>query len=297
VIGAYDFEKYVGVTGNALDFSYEMSLNIPRMIALFADSCVAAAQIDPKYCPFASASLKLPDPTTDVVNRIKNIVNYLGSTSSLHDPQTNLTYTFGDVSAVLVDGIGFPQEWPIWAQFCLDIETTIQSQVHSHQRRDDTISSVNLSFSSINERDIFSGSSNQIMDEIFFCLDNSFQGINDSTSFATYLSGQIKDDPLIAYQGIGYADCIGWPNLASYNPEKYTESFPSNIHNKMIIIAEPNNPFTSINASINAYQFVGPENAVILIHDGIGIDIWTDINNCTLNTAQAYFANSIGPYC
>lgn len=263
------------------------------MIALLADSCVAAAQIDPKYCPFASASLKSPDPTAEVVNRIQNIVDYFISTPTLYNPQTNTTYTFTLISEFLTEIVGFPQEWPSYQQICLDVETTIQNQVHSHKRRDDTSSNINLSFSKINERDLFSGYINQFTDKILSCLDNSFEGINDTISFANYLYGQIKDDPLIAYLGFTNANCIGWPNLTSYNLEKYTSSFPSNIHNKMIIIAEPNNGFTSINASINTYQFVGPENAVVLIHDGIGGDIWMDINNCTLNTIQAYFANSM----
>ena len=82
----------MGFTGNALDYSYEIYSNTFDVLYQFAGYCAAAAEIDSKYCPLASASMKSIDPTDDIFNRINNIFSTLATTTSIYSSKTNTTY-------------------------------------------------------------------------------------------------------------------------------------------------------------------------------------------------------------
>ena len=178
--------------------------------------------------------------------------------------------------------------WNYFANLLLDIEITIQAQ---HKR--DTSSSANLSYAAFNDDFALF---NPFTSSVLGCIDNSYAGINNETSFIDYLSKQIARNNLIAYQGIDLGACIGWPNLTSHNLEKFTGPFPASISNKILIVAESYSVGYSYNSVLNTYEFVGADNAVLLIHDAFGHTLDDDPNNCTLNTVQAYLINGIEPH-
>ena len=64
----------MGTTANALELSYSSRDQIPRILEGFASYCVAAATVDPKYCPLAAESMKFKDPVSDVIGRVRRII-------------------------------------------------------------------------------------------------------------------------------------------------------------------------------------------------------------------------------
>ena len=89
--------------------------------------------------------------------------------------------------------------------------------------------------------------------------------------------------------------CLGWPDLSSYNIEKFTGPFPASISNKILIVAELYSLGNSYNSILNTYEFVGEDNSAFLIHDAFGTSL-SDPNNCTLNAIRAYFTNGTEPH-
>lgn len=118
------------------------------------------------------------------------------------------------------------------------------------------------------------------------CLDMSFEGISDLDSFVDYISGQFAVNPLAAYPGVQYAQCLSWPNLTSYDVERYIGPFP-------LIIGTTNDPTTPFTGVISTYEYVGSDNAALLIHDAFGHStVWgLNMNNCTLAAMRAYLIN------
>src|SRR5436189_6118354 len=67
----------MGLSGNALDYNYRSLDQIPRILGEFATLCIDAANVNPKYCPLASASMKAKSPASNILNRINNIITSL----------------------------------------------------------------------------------------------------------------------------------------------------------------------------------------------------------------------------
>jgi hypothetical protein len=281
-----DFKAWMGVTGNALDYSYEARSNIPDFLDQFAGYCAAAAEIDSKYCQLASASMKSSDPTSDIVNRINNILNVL-ATRPAFSASDGALFAYFELASTTGTSWS-PGDWHSTVNMLVDIENTIQAR---HKR--DTSSSANLSYAAFHD---YFAKDNPFTSFVLGCIDNSYTDINDDTSFIDYLSSQIARNSLIAYQGIDFGSCIGWPNLASHNLEKFTGPFPASISNKILIVAESYSVGYSYNSILNTYEFVGADNAVLLIHDAFGRTLGDDPNNCTLNTVQAYLINGYKPH-
>lgn len=270
----------MGVTGNILDYSYEANSNTFDVFNQFAGYCAAAAEIDPKYCPLASASMKSIDPTDDIFNRIKNIFNTLATVSSIYSSKSNTTYDY-DYLIKETAVIKIPSRWNSFADTLLDLERAIQSQ----RKRDTTSSADFNTFRGDTYLTAFAGTLTSLA---LPCIDNNYTTINNDTSFTNYLSKQIARNNVIGYQGIEYGVCLGWPDLSSYNVEKFTGPFPASLRNKILIVAEVYIIGNAYNSILNTYEFVGEDNAVLLIHDAFGT-IFADRNNCTLNAIREYF--------
>ena len=118
-----DYRKAMGITSNVLEYSYYTWSGIPRILGLYASACVAAAQIDPKSCPLAAASMKATDTAQDVLDRINRVVGNL-TNKSFYDSHTNETYSFIDALSV-VYALYTATYWNEGAQDLLDIETVI----------------------------------------------------------------------------------------------------------------------------------------------------------------------------
>lgn len=284
-----DFEAWMGVTGNILDYSYETGSNLPDITYQLAIYCVTAAQIDTKYCPFAAASLNAANPAADVVNRINNLTNYLSSVPDVFNSRTNVTYQFFDFqSSIWSWDLALPGQINDWAQYCLDIEQTIQAQKQSNRMRRDSPSSGNLTFASFDPDNApFAGTFNPF--PVTACVESSFVNIHDNESFIDYVSKQLAINPVIGYRGVfGYGYCVGWPNLTSYDVEKFTGPFPSQINNQIVIVARTYNLGFPMGAALNTYKFVGDNNAIVLVEDGFGRE---DSDDCMTSIIQDYFAN------
>jgi hypothetical protein len=277
----------MGVTGNALDYAYVSHSNLPDVLTSFAEACVAAAEMSPKSCPLASPSMGTSEPSTDIVQRVNNILSALASNGPYHSSELEHTYTFANTANEIYNDLQLPERWAGLATSLLQRETTINTQNSSgHVERD-------IAFSATDQDNPFSGRENVFVASAIMYLDSSYANISDVNSFVGYLSKQAQINSLIAYQGLTAAAGLGWPNLTAYNVQKFTGPFPSQIGNKILVIAETNDPLHSMKSSLNTYEFLGPDNAVLLIHDGFGYKVEIDPNNCTTGAIKAYFANGM----
>ena len=80
IVAVFDYEKWMGITGNVLDYSYDSHSNFPDVLQQFATACVAATQIDSTSCAFALSSMKAADPVKDVVERVNDILRIFAPT-------------------------------------------------------------------------------------------------------------------------------------------------------------------------------------------------------------------------
>ena len=85
--------------------------------------------------------------------------------------------------------------------------------------------------------------------------------------------------------------CLHWPNLSQHNPEHFRSPFPTSIKNKMLIIAEQNNPENSYEGVLSTHEYVGINNAHILVHDALGLSIDDNPNNCTYDAVSNFYLN------
>ena len=242
---------------------------------------MAAAHLDLKSCPLALSSMKAANPAHDVLQRINYVLSNL-TLQSFYDQDNNQTYTF-DSTISMVSRLSFPNTWNLLAQELLDIETVIHTSLH---RRSET----NLSFSSFDASNPLSGIYNPFVYPAILCLDTSYANIRDPETFVEYVSNQIAENSLVGYQGVEAAWCLSWPNLTTYNIEKYTAPF-TQLHNKILIIAETNNPGTFYNGVLATYEYIGEDNANLLVHDAFGYGVISDPNKCTLNAIKTYYKN------
>lgn len=121
------------------------------------------------------------------------------------------------------------------------------------------------------------------------CLDTNSVHIGTVSDFAKYLSLQVNQNVIVSMQGLQYAVCLNWPNLTDFHVEKYRDPFPKSIKNKILVIGETNNPYSSYKGSIATYEYIGSDNAIFLIHDGVGEGIYQDPNNCTYDAIREFF--------
>ena len=283
-LAVFDFEKWMGRTGNALDYAYESYSNLPHILHKFALACIAANKMDPKSCQLASRSIPTSDPADDIVERINNIHNTLASKGPYSSVEFNVTHTFSNIADAIDFFLRTPGGWDSLATTLLDLETAIHTQKPSNHIKQD------IAFLNIDPENPFSGQWNPFVWPAVKYLDSSYANIADANSFVNYLSKQLRNNSLIAYQGLSAAHGIGWPNLAAHKVEKFTGPFPSHVRNKILIVAEAYNPGYSVSSALSTYEFLGSNNAVMLIHDGWGYNFTTDPNDCTTHAIKAVFS-------
>src|SRR5437667_1334068 len=108
----------MGTTANALELSYSSRDQIPRILEGFASYCVAAATVDPKYCPLAAESMKFKDPVSDVIGRVRRIIANLtmraGVPATAHPELQREVgpYTFSELVDRTEEALRFPEKWP-----------------------------------------------------------------------------------------------------------------------------------------------------------------------------------------
>src|SRR5436190_22665020 len=105
----------MGITANALDYSFHANDQIPRILREFAFYCVAAAKMNPSFCPLAVGSLKEGDPVSALTERINQIVIHLSQRS-----YGNLT--FNNLAGEIRQSLLSPDSFPSLAQYFLNAE-------------------------------------------------------------------------------------------------------------------------------------------------------------------------------
>ena len=123
------------------------------------------------------------------------------------------------------------------------------------------------------------------------CTTSSLINIETENAFVEYISHQIAQNPIIGYPGMMTANCLGWPNLTAHNVEKYRSPFPKSTKNKILIIAETGNAWNSYSGVLSTYEYVGAENANLLVHNAFGYGIFSDPNRCTYDAVRGFFVN------
>jgi hypothetical protein len=273
-----------GVTGNALDFSFQSYSDIPRVLEDFSASCAGAATINPENCPLAAASAQSNDSANDILNRIYYIFSNLSSQPFVLNPDPNGTiYTFESSATDIVAHLAIPSLWNFVAQRLLDMETAIHANSNQFSRRP-----VPLNFSSFNRRDLFS---NNFVPQAVGCLDANYSDISTPNQFLEYLSQNLNQNALIGFQGIQAATCLNWPNLGSHDVQAYRASFPSSLKTPILIIAEVDDPLNAYSGVLATFDYIGAHNTRLLTHDGIGHGWYLSPNNCTLNGIKEFYRN------
>ena len=291
-----DFTGWMGFTANALDYEFHSLDQIPRIVSDIAGLCVSAAQVNPQACPFAMESLNASDPVADLNHRIDYILTNL-TDSAYIDPVLNKVFSFDTVSNDIVFNIYSPRQFPNLAQILLDTENAIKSGnranfSHLNSRSLSSGSNSNLPFSLFNQNDPLAGEDNPFLFPAILCLEANFSGLDNPTIFAEHVSKLVEISPLPAYISIFVAFCLGWPNLSSYNVERFTENiFPSNIRDKLLIIGGTNDAITPFHGALDTYEYVGSGNANFLIHDGYGHCSIANPNNCTNAAIRNFISN------
>jgi hypothetical protein len=154
----------------------------------------------------------------------------------------------------------------------------------SNRVKRDIQSGANLNYSSYNWSAPFIGS-NPFQSIAQQCVDNNFTGISNQGEFLSYISKQISEDDLVGYRYNDFVKsaCLTWPNFTAGNDvEAYNTTFP-NLTSRMLMIAPMYTTQFSLAGVFETYNFIGADNANVLLHDGFG-DGWSaDPNNCTFD--------------
>lgn len=291
-----NFGLYMGITGNILDASFNAGLDISKIITQFASSCVAAGQ----HCPLASASQSTSNPTTDIVKRINSIVSallqqsYVTATGELFNTKF---FTDG-----IVPSLATPQNWTHLATQLVNLENAIKSRStaslgetnpgdHSPLIPSSDETNTNLTFASYNAFGDPFEANNMVQKIAVTCSTSNFTNVQTTAELLSSLSKQISQNPVIAFTGLSDAVCLNWTNLTTHNVEQMSPPFPPSVQNKMLIIAETNNPINSYEGVLSTYQYVGTNNAHVLIHDALGQTIDLNPNDCTYNAIKALYLN------
>lgn len=278
------------MSGNALDYSYRKFDQLPRLLQEFAILCVNAANVNPKYCPFASISMKSPDPASDILTRINNIITSLsqkaGYVNTAYKKIIDQTFTLENLVNKVYEAFWVPlNNLPYFAEYLLEAEISISTSRTAKR----SISELDLSNQA--RYDSLAGFSNPFAGYARSCIDQSFQGIDNPTDFIEYFSGQLTKNPLVAYYGWNAAPCLSWPNLTSFNVERYRQPFPKATKNKLLVIGVTGDPTGSFSGAVATFNYIGSNNAVFLTHDAFGVgSIWQP-NNCTTGAIKSYLLN------
>lgn len=272
--GVGNFEEWMGITANALDYSFHSSIQIPRILEGFAFYCVAAAEMNPSFCPLATGSLNETDPVSALVGRINQIVTDLRQRS-----YNNLT--FNRLSAEIQQSLRLPANYHSLAQYFLDAEATIHRKKRSF---------------AFNPSDRLSGLHNEFAYWAVSCVDVNLAGINTPSTFGAKISNQIAINPLVGYTSTSFAPCLGWPDLSAFDVEQFRGTFPSTLKNKMLIIAGTNDPVTPYDGALATYQFIGENNAQLLVHDAFGHCTFSSPNSCTTSAIRAFLTTGENLY-
>ena len=264
--GVGNFEEWMGITANALDYSFHASDQIPQILEGFSFYCVAAAEMNPSYCSLAVGSLNETDPVSALTERINQIVIDLSKRS-----YDNLT--FNNLSTEIRQSLLSPANFPSLAQYFLDAETAI------HQKK------WSVAF---NPSDPLNDVYNEFAHWAVSCLDVNLTGIDTPATFGAKVSDQIAINPLVGYISTSFAACLGWPNLSAFDVERFNGAFPSKLKNKMLVIAGTNDPVTPYDGAIATYQFIGENNAQFLVHDAFGHCTTSSPNSCTTSAIHAF---------
>jgi hypothetical protein len=289
-----NFENWMGITGNVLDYSFDAAGQIPEITVVFANYCVIAAQIDPIYCPLASLSLEALDPVSDVVNRINYIFSNLSLVVGYPNPNPHASignFTFIHLASLNPLYFWAPESYVPWAQILLEVEKAIHGGLVTSNPSTKRSQFSEILFSSLPTNSLLDGGFNDFTGLGVSCLDGSLSGIEDFTTFLNYLSNQIIENPLLAIHGYGYSGCLTWPNLNSSDIERVRSAFPSTLNNKMLLVAGTLDPDNYFAGALATYQYIGADNANILVHDGVGHCSFSDPNPCTTTTIKEYLNN------
>jgi hypothetical protein len=125
------------------------------------------------------------------------------------------------------------------------------------------------------------------------CLDVSYTNISTPQAFTDYLYKQIHEQhPLVAELGGSFAQCLGWPDLTDYGVETiYAENYPKKLANQMVVIGVTDDPICPYSGALNTYELLGSDNAIFLVHEGMGHCSSANPNRCTYDVLTSYFVN------
>ena len=242
------------------------SNQIPQILEGFAFYCIAAAEINPSFCPFAAGSLNDTDPVSALTERINQIVIDLSQRS-----YNNLTFNI--LAANIRQSLLSPANFPSLAKYLLNTETAI------NQKKRSVV---------FNPSDLLSGVHNEIAYWAVSCVDVSLTGINTPTTFGAKVSNQIAINPLVGYISTSFAPCLGWPDLTAFDIERFTGPFPKTLKNKMLVIAGTNDPLAPYQSALATYQYIGEKNAQFLVHDAFGHCTISSPNSCTTSAIHTF---------
>jgi hypothetical protein len=219
----------MGITGNILDAAYSAASRMPRILENFSALCIAAAEINPKSCAMAAASLNSPDPQKDVLDRINSIyANF--TVRSFYDSINNATFDIVSYSELIQQLILFPENWATISKIFVELESAIQ--VGLRDNVPPPLAPFAFTNDGINTSIPLSSYPNLNLFPATICLDGDYSDIASETTFENYISKQIAENPMIGMLGMINAFCLTWPNLTTNDVERYRSSFPESIKNK-----------------------------------------------------------------
>jgi len=314
--GIPSFSDWMGITANSLDGSYGTSTTINGIIARFASLCATAAKVDVKYCPFAGLSLQTASNHAgdDVFKRINAIMSALAENAYYFNPDSPTlsdVFTFSDMVTSLLNYLAIPENFPDLANGLARLETSIQrnatvSATDTNNKRsliDDTHATkpaIAITVANQPTYDHLDGLYNPFIFPAVACLDNSFTGINNVSSFTDRIFSQVQQNSIAAFPGLSLATCLGWPDLSNFGPEtmqQWPKSMPFNLTTKMLVVGTTYDPWTGPQGALDTYHWFGPRNAEYLVHMASGHHLDTDGNNCTANAVHQYLSSGTLSTC
>jgi len=282
-----DFPMWTGSGGNALDFVVESVADTRKILSAWADSCIAAYQINTNACRFAAKSMKESNPSADILSRINSIASKLAQKPSLNNTNGDSFYLFEFTDVITND---LDNDWYDLANFVAEAEDAVIGS-SSQQKRALDARAGNLNYASYNWSSPTYGKYNPFITPALMCIDNNYTGISTEATFISYLQKQIAQDILTGYlySTFSTASCLTWPNFTNANNvERYSTTFPT-LNSKMLFIEFMHTTSYSAAGVFSTYKFVGSQNANILLHDGYESDLEAD--NCTINAMTDFLSH------
>ena len=205
-----------------------------------------------------------------------------------------------DLSLSILTRLGTPMDWPILDQYFTALEQDLEEYIPPQPIDENTPPSgynENLTLSSYNTFGPPPYAQNDYLRAAVMCVDGSLENIATTDAFAGYIEGQISQNAtygaILAYKGVyGPTLCLSW-NATLNNAEIYRFAFPSSIKNKILMVAETLNSVWSYEGAFATYEYVGSQNAALLINDAIGTGVYLDPNDCTYNEISEYLVTGV----